>query len=77
MANGQPFNPRALTAASYRYPLGTRLLVSHGQKNVYVFVTDRGPAKRLGRDIDLSEEAFKQLSNLGVGVITVNIKQIK
>lgn len=76
MANGQPFNPKALTAASYRYPLGTRLHVVSkvSGRSVDVIVTDRGPAKRLKRELDLSEAAFARISDLSVGIITVNIK---
>lgn len=76
MANGQPFNPKALTAASYRYPLGTRLRVSCGKKNVIVFLTDRGPNRRLGRDIDLSRAAFERLAPLRKGLIQVTIEKL-
>lgn len=73
MANGKPFNPNALTCASWKYPLGTRLKVCHKNCTVFVTVTDRGPAKRLGRDIDLSRAAFKQLCPLEVGLAEVEI----
>jgi rare lipoprotein A len=76
MANGQPFNPKALTAASWRYPLGTRLLVTYHENSVIVIVTDRGPARRLHRDIDLSEAAFKQIADTRLGLIIVNIKPL-
>lgn len=80
MANGKPFKPEALTCASWFYPLGTRLKVSSGNKYVVVEVTDRGPAKRLadqGRTLDLSEGAFKKLSQTNVGLIAVTIKKLK
>src|SRR5437868_1428096 len=54
MANGQRFNPDRLTCASWNYPFGTELRVTHGQRTVTVIVTDRGPALDLHRDIDLS-----------------------
>lgn len=78
MANGKPFNPYALTCASWDYPLGTVLRVSHGDKTVRVVVTDRGPAKRLyrqGRKIDLSWKAFATLADPRVGLIEVNIRK--
>lgn len=76
MANGQPFDPAKLTCAAWRWPLGTRLRVSFGQKSVVVFLTDRGPARRLNRVIDLSEAAFKQLADPKLGLVEVNITKL-
>jgi rare lipoprotein A len=84
MANGKKFNPDKLTAASWFYPLGTRLKVtrisSKGTKrSVIVTVTDRGPADRLvarGRIIDLSHAAFKQLAVPSQGLVQVQIQQL-
>lgn len=76
MANGQPFRRHRLTCASWHYPLGTLLLVSHKDYTVMVEVTDRGPAKRLGREIDLSETAFGTLAPLNKGLIIVTITPI-
>jgi rare lipoprotein A len=64
MANGEPFDSRALTAASRTLPLGSwiRVLNLRNGKSVEVEVTDRGPNKRLrNRVLDLSEGAAKQL----------------
>src|SRR5205085_10940244 len=64
MANGRRFDPDRLTAASWFYPLGTKLRVSlrdEPWRSVLVTVTDRGPAKELvhhGRVIDLTRAAF-------------------
>jgi len=77
MANGQPFNPDRLTAASWFYPLGTKVVVAHDGRRVVVEVTDRGPAKRLvhqGRKIDLSRAAFARLAPTEVGLIDVVIQ---
>lgn len=66
MANCQPFNPDALTCASWFYPLGTRLHVRCNDRAVSVVVTDRGPARRLvraGRVIDLSRAAFAHIAD--------------
>ena len=76
MANGEPFNPDALTAASWFHPLGTRILVVHRDRSVVVTITDRGPAKRLvreGRIIDLSEASFKRLADTRRGLIPVRL----
>ena len=76
MANGRPFNPDALTAASWFHPLGTRLRVTSGDSSVVVTITDRGPARRLvrqGRVIDLSAAAFRRLAGPELGLVDVTI----
>lgn len=79
MANGQPFNPRALTCAIWDYPFGTRLEVSHSGKSVIVEVTDRGPSMhhvRQGRIIDLSQAAFEKLAPCSRGLIRVQLQNL-
>lgn len=79
-ANGKPFDPAALTVASWDYPLGTRLRVTHDGRSVIVTVTDRGPARRLyrrGRKLDLSKAAFARLSDCNAGVISVTYERLK
>ena len=76
MANGEPFDPDALTAASWFHPLGTRILVVHQDRSVVVTITDRGPNKRLvkhGRIIDLSEASFTRLADPRRGLIPVRL----
>lgn len=76
MANGKPFHPYAMTAASWFYPLGSKVRVSYRRKTIIVTITDRGPAKRYvrqGRVIDLSLGAFQQLADPDVGLITVTL----
>ena len=78
MANGHRFNPDKLTAASWFYPLGTKVVVACDDRSVIVEITDRGPAKRLvreGRTIDLSYAAFEKLADPDVGLIDVTIKK--
>jgi rare lipoprotein A len=78
MANGQPFNPDQLTAASWSFDLGTKVVVTHANRSVVVEITDRGPAKRLvneGRKIDLSRAAFVKLANPALGLIEVSIRK--
>ncbi len=41
-----------------------------------MIVTDRGPAKRLGREIDLSRAAFARLAPLKLGLIEVKVERI-
>ena len=78
MANGQRFNPDHLTAASWFFPVGTKVVVTHANRSVVVAITDRGPARRLvkeGRRIDLSRAAFVKLADPDLGLIDVTIKK--
>ena len=87
MANGKRFNPDRLTAASWFYPLGTRVRVTlkpelnvlnpQPVRSVVVTITDRGPAKRLmrqGRVIDLTHTAFRQLADSDLGLVEVIVQ---
>jgi len=84
MANGKPFNPDKLTAASWFYPLGSTVRVtladSRGAtRSTLVKITDRGPARRLvadGRIIDLSHAAFQKLANADLGLISVVVQPV-
>lgn len=69
MANGERFDRRSLTAASRWLPLGTRIRVVNldNHRFVDVTITDRGPAKRLHRVLDLSEAAARELGFIGQG----------
>jgi rare lipoprotein A len=85
MANGKKFDPDKLTAASWFYPLGTRLWVTtdlpgHAARRVQVTVTDRGPARQLvreGRIIDLGRAAFKALAHPDDGLVAVRITPVE
>jgi hypothetical protein len=74
MANGQPFDPNAMSAAMLRVPLGTVVTVSlagNPTRSISVRITDRGPYVT-GRIIDLSPAAFVALvGSLDVGVARV------
>lgn len=79
MANGKPFDPKKLTAASWKLKLGTKVKVTSGDRQVVVTITDRGPNKRLvkqGRIIDLSRAAFLQLGDLRAGLIPVTVSEL-
>jgi rare lipoprotein A len=78
MANGRPFNPDALTCASWFHPLGTVLEVKHRRRSVFVIVTDRGPRADIvarGVVIDLSRRAFELLDNPDRGLVAVTIQR--
>src|SRR5262245_52304131 len=83
MANGKEFDPDKLTAASWFYPLGTRVRVrlqSEPERTVLVTITDRGPARRYvrrGRIIDLSHTAFKELASPDLGLVPVTVEQVE
>lgn len=75
MANGKPFDPEAMTCASWDYPLGTLLRVRHVESGRYVIVevTDRGPAHWTKCTIDLSARAFRRLAAPTRGIIAVDV----
>lgn len=79
MANGKPFDPDALTCASWHYPFGTRLKITNEDsgESVIATCTDRGPAIRLKRIIDLSSAAFKQIAPLKQGLVTVRVEVLR
>ena len=87
MANGQRFDPDKLIAASWFYPLGTRVLVTlktdpkvlnpQPPRSILVTITDRGPHNRLvqgGRIIDLSHGVFRRLADPDLGLIEVIVQ---
>jgi len=78
MANGQRFNPRAWTAASYDYPLGTVLEVTNqaNGRHITVPITDKGPARRLNRLLDLSEAAATALDYRKEGIAVVSVRVV-
>jgi rare lipoprotein A len=84
MANGKRFNPDKLTAASWFYPLGTKVRVTldsnrQNPRTVLVTITDRGPAKDLVRDgriIDLTHAAFKRLGRPAIGLVAVTVEPV-
>ena len=76
MANGRPFNMNAMTAAMWDVPFGTKYRVTSGSKSVIVTITDRGPARRLNRVIDLSKAAAAKLGMLQAGVADVCLARL-
>ena len=75
-ANGERFNPNALTCAHKTLKFGTRLRITRNGKSIVVRVNDRGPFVS-GREIDLSRAAFARLASLDSGVITAEVATVK
>ncbi len=75
-ASGEVFDPETLTCAIWDTPFGTYLRVTNLDNgySVLVKVDDRGPAKRLGRLIDLSRRAFSEIAPLKEGLIRVKVE---
>lgn len=75
-ANGEPYDPRALTAAHRTLPFGTRVAVTRldNGRRVVVRINDRGPFAH-NRVIDLSWAAAAKLDLLR-NVGTVEIERI-
>jgi hypothetical protein len=71
-ANGESFDPRALTAAHRTLPFGTWLRVSYAGRFVIVRVNDRGPYVD-GRDLDLSQGAAEMLGLAGVATVHAEV----
>ncbi len=72
-ANGERFNPHAMTCAFWGVPFGTMLRVSYQGRAMVCTVNDRGPARWTGRGIDLSMgmAAAIGLKRRGVGRVSV------
>jgi len=85
MANGKRFDPDKFTAASWYFPLGTKVRVTlaspaEPRRSVLVTITDRGPAMefvRSGRIIDLSHAPFRRLASPQVGLVTVAVQVVR
>jgi len=74
MANGKPYRPTAMTAASNHYKLGTRVKVTNRKngKSVVVTITDR-----CGNcSIDLSRAAFQRIAPLKQGRVNVSVTKL-
>src|SRR5260370_42578155 len=76
-ANGERFDPHALTAASKTLPLGSKVVVTNPTtgKSVTVRINDRGPYVR-GRSLDLSKRAAEEIGITKKGVAPVKVKRV-
>ncbi|AFV90801.1 Lipoprotein A-like double-psi beta-barrel [Acidipropionibacterium acidipropionici ATCC 4875] len=77
-ANGERFNPSAMTAAHKTYKFGTKLKVTNkaNGKSVVVRINDRGPYVS-GRCLDLSTGGFKKIASTSAGVATVTYQVVR
>ncbi|MBN1770185.1 MAG: septal ring lytic transglycosylase RlpA family protein [Deltaproteobacteria bacterium] len=78
-ASGEPYDPRALTAAHRTLPFGTRVRVTRldNDLSVEVRINDRGPFGRRDRIIDLSRAAAEQLEMIRAGVVRVRLEVLE
>ena len=76
-ANGERFNPQAMTCAHRTLPLGSMVKVTDisSGKHVSLKVTDRGPYVR-GRIVDLSEGAARELGIGASGLMVVRVEDV-
>jgi rare lipoprotein A len=77
-ANGEEFDPEALTAAHKTWAFNTRVRVINPDngKSVIVRINDRGPYVD-GRCIDLSRAAFRAIASLDLGHVNVTYEILK
>ena len=78
-ANGEIFDDSQSTCASWDFPFGTYLKITHlaNGKQVTCRVNDRGPAKRLGRLVDLTPSTFSKIAPLREGLAWVKVEAIE
>jgi rare lipoprotein A len=76
-ANGERFDPQAMTCAHRTLPLGSMVKVTDlaSGKHVSLEINDRGPYIR-GRIVDLSEGAARELGVGKGGLITVRVEVV-
>lgn len=70
------WNPMGLTCAHRSLPFGTHLSVAYRGRSAVVTVTDRGPAARTGRSIDLSQGAARKIGMERAGVATIEVERL-
>ena len=77
-ANGERFDPSAMTAAHKTLKFNTRVRVTNkaNGKSVTVRINDRGPFVA-GRCIDLSRAAFSAISSTSAGVASVTVEVLR
>lgn len=77
-ANGEPFQPNTMAAASRTLPFNTRVRVTNlrNGRSVIVRINDRGPYVR-GRTIDLTPKAAAKLDMKQKGLAPVSIEIVR
>ncbi|MCS6790050.1 MAG: septal ring lytic transglycosylase RlpA family protein [Bacteroidia bacterium] len=76
-ASGEKYDRNALTAAHRTLPFGTQIRVTEKRsgRSVIVRINDRGP-HRVGRIVDLSERAARELGIIAQGIAQVHIEVV-
>lgn len=69
-ANGEQFNPNAMTCAHRTARFGTRYRVHYRGKSAVCRVNDRGPFIR-GRDLDMARAVARAIGMMGVQVVRI------
>lgn len=76
-ASGEPYDPKAMTAAHRTLPFGTMVEVTRDDgRKVVVRINDRGPFGKKKRIIDLSRRAAEELGMVRAGVAKVTVRVI-
>lgn len=75
-ANGERFNPHAMTCAHRTLPFGAMLRVTYRGRSAVCRVNDRGPAEWTGRSIDLSLGVARAIGFIGAGVGPVTVERL-
>jgi len=75
-ANGEAFNPNAMTAAHPSLPFNTLVRVTFNGRSVVVRINDRGPFTG-GRIIDLSRGSAEVIGLRSAGIGTVNVEVVQ
>lgn len=75
-ANGERYDPRAMTAAHRTLAFGTHVRVTRPEtgSSVVVRINDRGPFGDRRRIIDLSRRAATELGMIRAGVVDVEVE---
>ena len=76
-ASGERFDVNAMTAASPTLPFGTRVRVRYRGRSVEVRITDRMPARRDCRVLDLTLGAFRMLGDPRRGVLPMRMEIVR
>jgi rare lipoprotein A len=78
-ANGERFDPKAMTAAHRRLPFGTWVDVRRPDtgRSIRVRINDRGPWGDSRKVIDLSRAAAQELGIVGQGVAPVELRIVR
>jgi len=77
-ASGETYRHSKMTGAHKSLSFGTRVEIVNveNDRSVIITVNDRGPLKP-AREFDLSQGAFKKISNLNAGIAKVKYRIVK